>query len=232
MTSLFAWMPLWMQFLIALGAAALGLIFLLMPFSVFGVKPRLEEVELQLSEVRAELRVLTMRLARNEPETGPSGEPVFRPPTRDTREAAASAPERPQHTTRDPMPWSSPPYEANQPRPDVRKPPADTPRHATAPASRPENRYEDQPKPDHVSQILRPTHFEPPPREAPRQAPPPAWNASPTSPTPEPRRQEPPVRQREEMSPRPDEDARRRYDDESGNRRPRSEPTLRWPPRG
>ena len=40
-----------------------GLAYLLMPFSVFGVKGRLESVEAQLDEIQSELRLLSMRLA-------------------------------------------------------------------------------------------------------------------------------------------------------------------------
>jgi hypothetical protein len=42
------------------------LIFLLMPFSVFGVKGRLEGLEARLDEIQSEIRLLTLRL----PETG------------------------------------------------------------------------------------------------------------------------------------------------------------------
>ena len=46
---------------------ALGLLcaaaFLLMPFSVFGMKGRLEAIEAQLDEIQAELRSLTLRVA-------------------------------------------------------------------------------------------------------------------------------------------------------------------------
>lgn len=82
MTTALLSLPLWMQFLAGFILLGLGLVFILMPFSVFGVKPRLEEVELQLSEVRAELRIIAMRLAQGGNETGPSGEPVFVPPRR------------------------------------------------------------------------------------------------------------------------------------------------------
>ncbi|MFC4169975.1 hypothetical protein ACFOY6_21780, partial [Pseudoroseomonas aestuarii] len=45
---------------------ALGLLcaaaFLLMPFSVFGVKPRLEALEVQLDEIQHEIRELALRL--------------------------------------------------------------------------------------------------------------------------------------------------------------------------
>lgn len=57
-----AWIPSWLPFLIlALGVLYL-LVFLLMPFSVFGLKGRLEGIEARLDEIQAEMRRLTLRL--------------------------------------------------------------------------------------------------------------------------------------------------------------------------
>jgi len=48
--------------LLLLGLLALfGVAFLLMPFSVFGLKGRLELLEVQLDEIQADLRILTAR---------------------------------------------------------------------------------------------------------------------------------------------------------------------------
>jgi hypothetical protein len=52
------WTGLGLLLLLGLLAASV----LLMPFSVFGVKGRLDAIEAQLDEVRAELRALTARL--------------------------------------------------------------------------------------------------------------------------------------------------------------------------
>ncbi len=87
MTTAFLSLPLWMQFLAGFILLGLGLMFILMPFSIFGVKPRLEEVELQLNEVRAELRIIAMRLAQGGSDTGPSGEPIYAPPRRNTAQS-------------------------------------------------------------------------------------------------------------------------------------------------
>ncbi|GBQ87314.1 hypothetical protein [Asaia krungthepensis] len=105
MTTALLTLPLWMQFLAGFILLGLGLMFILMPFSIFGVKPRLEEVELQLNEVRAELRIIAMRLGQNIPETGPSGEPVYAPPRRSTAAVTnpVAEPARPPEI----MPWSS-----------------------------------------------------------------------------------------------------------------------------
>ncbi|PHK94954.1 hypothetical protein CR162_11000 [Pseudoroseomonas rhizosphaerae] len=52
------WTGLLLLALVLLCAAA----FLLMPFSVFGVKPRLEALEVQLDEIQHEIRSLALRL--------------------------------------------------------------------------------------------------------------------------------------------------------------------------
>ncbi len=55
-------LPEWTGLVAALLLALLGGCLLLMPFSVFGVKGRLEAMEAQLDEIRAELRALAARL--------------------------------------------------------------------------------------------------------------------------------------------------------------------------
>jgi hypothetical protein len=56
-------LPGWTGLLAALALALLILCFLVMPFSVFGVKSRLESIEAQLDEAQAELRAISARLA-------------------------------------------------------------------------------------------------------------------------------------------------------------------------
>ena len=56
-------LPGWSGLLAALALALLLLCFLVMPFSVFGLKSRLESIEAQLDEVQAELRAISARLA-------------------------------------------------------------------------------------------------------------------------------------------------------------------------
>lgn len=60
-------LPSWvgMVLLIVLGMAALAL--LAMPFSVFGVKARLEQIEAQLDEIQTELRSLVLRQGEGQP---------------------------------------------------------------------------------------------------------------------------------------------------------------------
>ncbi|MCF3946627.1 hypothetical protein AiwAL_07505 [Acidiphilium sp. AL] len=56
------WMPAWLGLVLLLVALLYALALLAMPFSVFGVKSRLEAIETQLDAVQEELRILTMRL--------------------------------------------------------------------------------------------------------------------------------------------------------------------------
>lgn len=55
-------LPDWSGFVVLVLLALVGLAYLLMPFSVFGVKGRLEAIETQLDEIQAELRSLAPRL--------------------------------------------------------------------------------------------------------------------------------------------------------------------------
>ncbi len=55
------WLPAWVFLLLAIPALLYLLVFLLMPFSVFGVKGRLEALESQLDAVQEELRNLNLR---------------------------------------------------------------------------------------------------------------------------------------------------------------------------
>jgi len=207
-----------MQFLAGFILLGLGLVFILMPFSVFGVKPRLEEVELQLSEVRAELRIIAMRLAQGGNETGPSGEPVFVPPRRTATPAEPAPPvatpaARNAQPVRnpEPMPWSSEATRqatsralsertetARQEVPVRREIQRDSPmagdrreRPAALPEARDDYSYAESGAQESVHRILRPTHFDPPAsREAPRPPRPPMADVN-SQPTPaQPDRQE------------------------------------------
>lgn len=57
-----AWAPPWLPFLVLVAAALYLLVFLIMPFSVFGVKSRLDSLEAELDEIHAEIRRLALRL--------------------------------------------------------------------------------------------------------------------------------------------------------------------------
>ncbi len=79
------WMPWWTHLAILLAILFFGLMILLMPFSVFGTKSRLEGIEARLDEIQGEIRSLALRLpempfrdADEEVRVRPRN--VFRPP--------------------------------------------------------------------------------------------------------------------------------------------------------
>ncbi len=87
------WVPAWIQLLILVVGIMLLLCFACMPFSVFGVKSRLEAVEARLDEIQGEIRMLALRL----PEPGRGAayeeEPVARrSPAEPERELRARPP--------------------------------------------------------------------------------------------------------------------------------------------
>lgn len=55
------WLPWWVPLAVLLPVLLYALLFLAMPFSVFGVKGRLEQLEAQLDEIQGELRRLGTR---------------------------------------------------------------------------------------------------------------------------------------------------------------------------
>jgi len=60
------WLPPWLGIALLVPALLYALAFLFMPFSVIGVKSRLEGIEARLDEIQGEIRHLALRL----PETG------------------------------------------------------------------------------------------------------------------------------------------------------------------
>ncbi len=56
------WVPWWVQTLLVVAGVLFALAFLLMPFATFGVKSRLDSLELHLDELGVELRSLSLRL--------------------------------------------------------------------------------------------------------------------------------------------------------------------------
>ena len=62
------WVPWWVHMAILLAALLFGLLFFVMPFSVFGVKARLENIEARLDEIQGEIRSLALRLPEPLPE--------------------------------------------------------------------------------------------------------------------------------------------------------------------
>ncbi|ARW16324.1 hypothetical protein [Komagataeibacter europaeus] len=61
LSSLFPeWMPAWAQAVLLIGGILFALVWLLVPFAVFGVKGRLDNLAIQLDDLQAELRVMAM----------------------------------------------------------------------------------------------------------------------------------------------------------------------------
>jgi hypothetical protein len=60
------WLPWWVPIVLLVPALLYALAFLFMPFSVIGVKSRLDVIEARLDEIQGEIRHLALRL----PETG------------------------------------------------------------------------------------------------------------------------------------------------------------------
>ena len=56
------WVPPWAQLAILIAVLLFGIMFLLMPFAVFGVKGRLDLLEARLDEIQGEIRSLALRL--------------------------------------------------------------------------------------------------------------------------------------------------------------------------
>ncbi len=114
------WVPWWVPFGLLLLGSLYGLVFLFMPFSVLGVKSRLEAIEVRLDEIQQEIRHLSLRL----PDAGVPREvkPEF--------DDLYTAPPRPVEPTivRPPIPPAVPPmydddsYEDRPPPPPTARP--------------------------------------------------------------------------------------------------------------
>ena len=56
------WLPSWVPMAVLVPGLLYLLVFLLMPFSVFGLKARLEAIEARLDEIQGEIRSLVLRM--------------------------------------------------------------------------------------------------------------------------------------------------------------------------
>ncbi len=79
------WVPWWVHLVLLVTMLLFGLLFVLMPFSVFGVKGRLESVDARLDEIQGEIRSLSLRLpepslADSEEDARPRSRSDLRPP--------------------------------------------------------------------------------------------------------------------------------------------------------
>ena len=90
MNPLFAlpdWVPWWVPMVLLVPALLYALAFLFMPFSVLGVKTRLEVIEVRLDEIQQEIRHLALRLPVGPQEVDFEDvyAPVSQPRRRETR---------------------------------------------------------------------------------------------------------------------------------------------------
>jgi hypothetical protein len=69
-------LPWWATLAILVPVALYALLLLAMPFSVFGVKSRMEQIEAQLDQIQEDLRVLAYRL----PDPGAAHSTIRPPP--------------------------------------------------------------------------------------------------------------------------------------------------------
>jgi hypothetical protein len=79
-------LPDWVGLVVLVTLALVALAYLLMPFSVFGVKGRLDAIEAQLDEIQTELRTLALRQ--------PEPARTRRPPVEDDWAEPVAAPRR------------------------------------------------------------------------------------------------------------------------------------------
>lgn len=95
------WVPPWAQLLLVIGGLLIILCFAVMPFSVFGVKSRLELIEARLDEIQGEIRSLILRLPEpgarlpEAPDDEPRLAPRAHPPVPPTAWTPDSGPRRP-----------------------------------------------------------------------------------------------------------------------------------------
>ena len=130
------WAPPWVGFVILVVAGLFCLAFLLMPFSVFGLKGRLDAVDARLDEIQGEIRNLVLRLperARTDYEIEAEqprrwAEPQPRPPI----PPRSPSPDRP----------APPPTRRVEPIRTVRSDPARTPRVDALRTPRAEPRFD------------------------------------------------------------------------------------------
>ena len=104
------WMPWYLQLIVVVIAILAGLAYLVMPFSVFGLKSRLDALEARLDDIQSDLRTLTQRLP--EPTRSPYDPPAI-------LRAATAAPSR-EIPPPPPIPPAS--WEAEPPPRELRSP--------------------------------------------------------------------------------------------------------------
>ena len=118
------WLPWWVPVVLLIPALLYALAFLFMPFSVIGVKSRLEVIDARLDEIQNEIRHLALRM----PETAQQVDfdEIYAPEVRAAPVPRATPPARP------PIPPAAHELQPEEQRPANRAPPS--------PAARPVRR--------------------------------------------------------------------------------------------
>ena len=80
------WMPPWLPLLLAIPALLYALLLVSVPFSVFGLRARLDGIEERLDEIQGEIRALSLRLPASDEEIGAPLLRAGRPPVPPARE--------------------------------------------------------------------------------------------------------------------------------------------------
>jgi hypothetical protein len=93
------WLPGWVPALLVSAAALYALVLLAMPFSVFGLKGRLDDIEGQLDEISARLDDIQMALRAG---AGPEHPPARAPEPAPPQVEAATPPMPPRLSRREP----------------------------------------------------------------------------------------------------------------------------------
>ena len=116
------WIPWWGQVAILVAAILFGLALLLTPFTVFGLRGRLDVLEAQLDDIHAEIRMLAMRLPEADRRVArpADAEPAARRGTDDWTPPAPSYGD-PEPILRRPTPARAP--ERGRAEPTLRRPP-------------------------------------------------------------------------------------------------------------
>ncbi|WP_439595903.1 hypothetical protein [Falsiroseomonas sp.] len=110
-------LPDWSGLVVLVLLSLVGLAYLLMPFSVFGLKGRLDAIEAQLDELQAELRTLSLRL----PDAGARRAPIeddWAEPPPLARQPVEPPPPRPRAPVPPPAAWPERAAGRSEPRLD------------------------------------------------------------------------------------------------------------------
>ena len=130
------WLPWWVPTLLLVPVGLYALAFLFMPFSVIGLKSRLETIEARLDEIQGEIRHMTLRMPEQPrmPEYDDSYTLPGAPPAETRRPPVVSPP-----VSRPPIPPAAQTYTPRPLRVDTPRP---VPAPPAAPAASPTRRSE------------------------------------------------------------------------------------------